>query len=252
MPTLNPPIPKYYRLATLLREQITDGTLQPQAQIPTEETLATTHNLSRGTVRQALRLLIDEGLLHREQGRGTFVAATIYHSHPFSIASFDDEMRRQNRTPSTHLLKFTTIPAPPPLAHRLEIQVETPIFVIERIRYADTLPVAHETRYLRESLCPALSTENLETQSIHWLLSTKYKIPLVRLVHTVELHNLSKPQAKLLSATAGTRAFTVDRLSFTTHPTHPDQKTPAVLFQAIYHQDRHNGVGAKYIAPPLT
>ncbi len=58
---------------------------------------------SRGTVREAIRLLVDEGLLRREQGRGTFVNA-LQRSGMFTLTSFDDEMLRQNRMPSTILV----------------------------------------------------------------------------------------------------------------------------------------------------
>lgn len=63
------------QLSAALREQIRSGNLRPGAQLPTELALATAHQVSRGTVRQAMDALVREGFVERVQGRGTFVRA---------------------------------------------------------------------------------------------------------------------------------------------------------------------------------
>jgi DNA-binding GntR family transcriptional regulator len=68
------PEPLYQQLAALIRDQITSGKLAPRAMIPSITTLAADHNLSVVTVRKAMGLLIDEGLIRTVPGRGTFVA----------------------------------------------------------------------------------------------------------------------------------------------------------------------------------
>jgi GntR family transcriptional regulator, arabinose operon transcriptional repressor len=64
---------RYTTLSTLLRDQIHEGRLAGGARLPTEFELARLHHVSRGTVRQALDVLVREGLIERIQGRGTFV-----------------------------------------------------------------------------------------------------------------------------------------------------------------------------------
>ena len=232
----SPPIPKYYQVATYLRELITSGELKPADQMPTEESLVEAHSVSRGTVRKAIQLLIDEGLVETEQGRGSFVTSALRSSNYFSLVSFDEEMRRQQRRPSTRLLKLEVRKAGEKTAARLAIPPETIVYQIERLRMADDLPVAYESRILAKSLCPELEHEDLETQSLHWLLSKKYEIPLVKLVHTVERLPLTQLQADLLDAKKGEPAFVVDRLSYTTSG---KEKVPAVLFEAVYRADRY-------------
>lgn len=68
------PIPAYYQLKQLIKEQILQGHLKPGDQLPTEAELCAQYNLSRTPVRQALRELVFEGLLTRTAGRGTFIA----------------------------------------------------------------------------------------------------------------------------------------------------------------------------------
>jgi GntR family transcriptional regulator len=229
--------PKYYQLATALREQISSGQLHAGAQLPPEETISKAHQLSRGTVRKAIDLLLQEGLITRHQGRGTFITTPPHQSTHFSLSSFSQEMRRQRRTPATRVLAFEVIPATARVAERLILPRGTPVFHIERIRLADNLPVAHEIRYLPEFLCPALIHENLETQSIHWLLVKKFTIALVRMEHIVELCTLTHDQAMLLRATSDQTAFSVDRLTYTRQGV---EQIPAVWFQATYREDTYN------------
>lgn len=72
----NSPVPAYYQLKQLLKDQIQNGELPPGDKIPTEEVLCERYNLSRTPVRQALKELVVEGLLTRTAGRGTFVTQT--------------------------------------------------------------------------------------------------------------------------------------------------------------------------------
>lgn len=67
------PRPRYHQLADILRRKIRIGELPPGAQLPTETDLAATYRSSRGTVRLALGVLRNEGLIQSEQGRGSFV-----------------------------------------------------------------------------------------------------------------------------------------------------------------------------------
>lgn len=236
--TLNSgPIPKYYQLADILRRQITSGKLLPNQQLPGEESLSKTHNVSRGTVRQATGLLLDEGLLRREQGRGTFVASAQPETTFFTLTSFDEDMRRQNRQSSTQLLTLEVVPATANVAANLALNAGEPIIHIARLRLADAQPVVYETRYLAQSLCPGLANENLETDSVHHLLVNKYQIPLVKMTQTVEIGQLSTGQANLLQASPGASAFFVDRLTYTLRD---GNQTPAVWFKAVYREDNYD------------
>ena len=232
------PLPKYYQIAEDLREQIRRGRLKPHDQVPTEEALCHQYHVSRGTVQQAIRQLVQDGLIRRERGRGTFVnPLPKAQSTFFTLTSFAQDMRRQGRVPTTKLLRAEEIAAPANVAERLQLPVGSPVLHIVRLRLADGQPVAYETRHLAAALCPTLLEHDLEEESIHWLLVSHYQIPLVRMTHTVEIQVLTAPQAEMLQVQAGTRAFFVDRLTYTTAQ---DQKVPAVSFQAIYRQDNYD------------
>jgi len=67
------PIPLYTQLADILRERIKSGELPPRSLVPSESYLQQEHGVSRGTVRMAISILRDEGLVVTISGRGTFV-----------------------------------------------------------------------------------------------------------------------------------------------------------------------------------
>ncbi|MEM8863460.1 MAG: UTRA domain-containing protein, partial [Chloroflexota bacterium] len=73
-------------------------------------------------------------------------------------------------------------------------------------------------------------------QSIHWLLSQKYDVPLVKMVHTVERQPMTQLHADLLDARVGEAAFMVDRLSYTERD---GEKVPVVLFEAVYRENSY-------------
>jgi len=101
----------------------------------------------------------------------------------------------------------------------------------------DGQPAAVETCYLAQSLCPQLADEELKNASLHWLFVQKYQIPLVRMEHVAEIEPVDEETAALLQISAGASAFHVDRLTFTIN--NAGEKVPAVLFQAIYHQEQY-------------
>ncbi len=230
------PVPKYFRLADWLRQQIRDGILQPGDQLPTEAALCERFGVSRGTVRQAIQLLVQEGLVQREQGRGTFVREPMRRAF-FTLTGFKEDMRRQGIQPETRLLIADVVPATSQVAERLAISEGTPVIHIERQHLAHGRPILYDKRLLAQALCPELLQDDLANASIHELLIEKYRIPLLRTVHIMEVHLLDEREAALLDAAVGTPAFFVDRLTYTTGP---DGERPAVWYQALYRGDAYH------------
>ena len=222
--TLNTsPTPKYYRLYEMIREQILSGRLQPNEQCPTEDDLCRQHGLSRGTVRKAFDALVNEGLIRREQGRGNFVNPPKTTLATFALA---DSARQPNQTRN---LILEVLPANTEVAARLELNAGEPIIHAVQIQLMNGTPILLEERYLAQSLCADLVNEDIETQSLHWLLIHKYKLPLVRVTHTIEARSATESVAEALNVGVGSPIFFVDRLTYTTHN---DSVRPAVWYRA--------------------
>lgn len=231
MPLQPGPLPKHYQLAEILRRKIAAGELKPGDRLPAENELCRQYQVSRGTVRKALNTLFHEGRVYSEQGRGTFVASKSVEPVFMTLAGFDAEMQKQHHQPKTRLLALEVIPASPRVAEKLAISAGDLVIHIDRLRMVDERPIVFETRYLAQSLCPWLPGDDLEHESIHSLLVKKYKIPLVRTVHTIEAQVLTPEQASLLQVQPGAPAFFIDRLTYTVDA---QGERPAVWYQALY------------------
>jgi GntR family transcriptional regulator len=226
-------IPRYYQLKETLEKRLQAGEFQPGDQFPTDESLCSEYELSRGTVRRAVDMLVEEGRLRREQGRGTFVTTPSLIPMFFRLSSFDDEMVQRGRTPGTRLLDLKVIPANGKIAADLALHPGDDVIEINRLRLADGQPMAFETRYIGYSLCPGLIHEDLENQSIHNLLIDKYNIPMIRARHIIEARPLTDREVSLLQAPPGSAGFFVSRVTYTIHD------CPVTLYQIVYRGDEY-------------
>jgi GntR family transcriptional regulator len=226
-------IPRYYQLKEILEKRIQSGEFQPGDQFLTDEELCREYGLSRGTVRRAVDLLVEDHWLRRQQGRGTFVIPPTSSPVFFRLSGFNEEMLMRGRTPSTRLLHKRVLPADDTIAHRLQIAMGEKVIEIARLRLADGLPLASETRYLPYTTCPQLLEEDLEEQSIHSLLIDRYNIPLIRACYTIEAHVLSRQEARLLQTNPGVAGFYVDRVTYTLHD------RPVTWYRTVYRGDEY-------------
>ncbi|WP_405691734.1 GntR family transcriptional regulator [Streptomyces sp. NBC_01185] len=148
-------IPKYYAVkahVSLLLDELGEGRT-----LPTERDLALRYEVSRETVRQALRELLLEGRLRR-QGRGTVVAGPKL-EQPLSLASYTEGVRRQGRTPGRHLIGLEQFPCPDALAVEIEVPRGEPVWHMERVLLADEERVGLESTYVTVARVPRLDVE---------------------------------------------------------------------------------------------
>ena len=142
---------KYKQIAEDLREQISTGTLRPGGQLSTEPMLAATYDASRSTVRLAIGLLIQQGLVETRQGMGTYVTEP---ATPFTVvlsreedwqageptdAALQPTGKRANG-PATETFQAETTRADTEVATALNVAEGTPIMVRRTHRYLDKDP----------------------------------------------------------------------------------------------------------------
>src|SRR5436305_14943238 len=98
------PLPLYYQLKEVLRQQIQAGHLAPHTAIPSEPELVARYHVSRATVRQALSELVNEGLLYRQHGKGTFVCEPRVQQTQSELTSLTEEIQRRGKSRVSLLL----------------------------------------------------------------------------------------------------------------------------------------------------
>src|SRR5438876_3930147 len=150
MPTLerSNPLPLYYQLKEVLKQQIQAGHLAPHTAIPSEPELVAQYHVSRATVRQALTELVHEGLLYRQHGRGTFVCEPRVQQSLSELTSFSEELRRRGKRPGGLLLVSELVRGSSAVRTQLRLTDEEQVVRLERLRTADDTPVAYEIDYL--------------------------------------------------------------------------------------------------------
>ncbi len=144
----NSPIPLYYQLKQLLIQKLQQKQLKPGQQLPTEESLQHEYDISRTTVRQALRELEVEGWITRQAGKGTFVMETKVRegTEPFNdslvfFRSYGIEM-------SWKVLSAEQEYVPLHIAERLGMPVGEKAFCLRRLRLANQEPIGMTVIYL--------------------------------------------------------------------------------------------------------
>lgn len=150
------PIPLYYQLKQLLIDQISVGDLKPGDMLPTEEQLQEQYDLSRTTVRLALKELVVEGKITRQQGRGTFVALPKISHRPDPQFNLTAYLKKQGLEPGWEVLSAGWVESSSELAERLEIPVGSAVFQLRRLRLADREPIGYHIAHTIPELGEAL------------------------------------------------------------------------------------------------
>ncbi len=150
MPTLerSNPLPLYYQLKEVLRQQIRAGHLAPHTAIPSEPELVARYHVSRATVRQALTELVHEGLLYRQHGKGTFVCEPRVQQTLSELTSLSEDLRKRGKRPGGLLLVSELVRGNEAIRKSLQLTDEEQAIHLERLRTADDLPIAYEIDYL--------------------------------------------------------------------------------------------------------
>ena len=150
MPTLerSNPLPLYYQLKEVLKQQIRSGHLAPHTAIPSEPELVANYHVSRATVRQALSELVHEGLLYRQHGKGTFVCEPRVQQTQSELTSLTEEIQRRGKRPGGLLLVSELIRGSEAVRKQLSLIDTEQTIRLERLRTANDIPIAYEVDYL--------------------------------------------------------------------------------------------------------
>lgn len=153
-------------------EQINKRIYSEGQMIESEMQLCEKLNLSRMTVRKALNELVNEGVVYKEKGRGTFVSRKPkYAEFKFGIG-FTQDVTKRGMIPSTKDATIKLCSADEEIATNLNINLGEKVWKVSRVRCADGIPIIFVVEYYPYSLCPDLTIETVN-QSIYKYLEEK-------------------------------------------------------------------------------
>jgi GntR family transcriptional regulator len=203
--------PKYLRIHGNLRERISSGQWRPGSPLPSQRELADEFGVSIMTLRQALQLLTDEGLVEPRHGSGTFVAA--HYAYDLGhLRSFADDLTAQGAQISTRLLAAATITPPADTGARLGAQGQ--VLWLRRLRLSGGRPLIVQTSYLPAALASVIQREDLSRRGLYTILA-EHGQPITSASETITPTTLSPDDARDLARPARSPALLSHRLSFT-------------------------------------
>lgn len=203
----------YQRIYEYYKTQILEQTLKSGQKMPTEQEIGTAFNASRITVRHALQHLVNDGLIYKIQGKGTYVSGKKDSMQLNYLLGFTAEMKTIGKEPSTIVLGVKLTDPNEKVSKKLNLHDGQKIYVIERIRMADNVKVALEKVSIPFSLVPNIDKENLE-KSLYNVLSKKYQIEPKFARETLEATFADQRVAELLEIKQKSPVLAIERLTY--------------------------------------
>ncbi len=212
------PIPLYYQIYLDLRRIIQqEEIIPPGGMLPPELEICQAYNVGRQTVRQAIARLVDENLLERFAGRGTFVRQAANLTQFFLDRSFSQQMRELGLEPKSQVLCTETGQISADHIPAVQRWKGAPCFTLERLRLGNDEPICHQTTTVITSHCPGLPENDFSTSSLYEILAARYNLAIQRIEHTVRAVAADGYRAELLGVEkdapllyVGTRTYTED------------------------------------------
>jgi GntR family transcriptional regulator len=202
--------PKYLRIHGDLRERITSGQWRAGSPLPSQRELADEFGVSVMTLRQALQLLTDEGLIEPRHGSGTFVAA--HYAYDLGhLRSFADDLTAQGAEITTRLLATGTVTPPADTGARLG--AEGQVLWLRRLRLSAGRPLIVQTSYLPAALAPLIQNEDLSRRGLYTILA-EHGQPITSASETITPTTLGPDDAHDLARTTRSPALLSHRTSF--------------------------------------
>lgn len=225
--------PLHAQIYDYLREGIISNRLRSDEHIPSERELAEELRVSRMTVRQAMNALREEGLIYQRRGKGTFVSSAKLDIHTRNLNGFSDEMRRRDLKPMSKVIRFTQETASSDVVERLKLEPGEKVFVLERLRLADEIPMSVETTCLPVRRFPDLGSYDFSKSSLYKTLTDVYGVRMHSAAEDLEAAIAEEETSELLGAETGSAILIVYRTVFA------EEDHPVEYTKSVYRADRY-------------
>ncbi|HVM71950.1 MAG TPA: GntR family transcriptional regulator [Anaerolineales bacterium] len=224
--------PLYSRIQEYIAELILSGKLTPETKIQSEREFSEDLGVSRMTVRKALTELVNEGLLERRHGSGTYVSKPRITYEAIEMVNYVQAMQQHNFATASQLLEFSEMVASRRLAELLKIEIGNPLYRVSILRFANRVPVILERGFFPCARFPKLEDWDLEKSSTLDLLTTVYHITPGLVSQTIEAVTAIDTVAQQLRVEEGFPLIMLSRIIY-----NDENKMPVVFSQDFLRSD---------------
>jgi DNA-binding GntR family transcriptional regulator len=198
--------PAYMQLVNILRRRIADGVYRSGSQLPPESELIDHFGVSSMTVRRAINLLIDQGVVTTIQGKGTFVKPMEMRNFSFQLSNLTSLFSDKDRN-SIKILNAKMSVADEMIASKLSINPGERTLFIKRLIYHDKEPIMLHIANLVYQPCHRIVESEMEVTSLHGLFTGTDKTEFKKGEFAIEAYVIKDEEAKLLMVPDSSPAF---------------------------------------------
>jgi len=229
-------IPLYHQIQQRLLDQIQSGELKPGKPLPSIQQIAARMGVSQMTVRQAVRALIELGVIYSRQGKGTFISGIKLERDFRQVLSFTEETLARGSEPSSKVLFFQIQTPSQEVRDALRLKNAEKVYSLRRVRYGDSVPMGIEWSCLPVRLYPNLLKTFDPATSLYATLAEHYGVQLMVTDEVVEVGKATGEDARLLEIAPHSPVFLFTRLSYL------ENGTPAEHVKSVYPGERYKVV----------
>ena len=206
--------PLFIQIQEYIAELILSGQLKPDSKIPSERDFSQELEVSRMTVRRAITELVNEGLLERRHGSGTYVAKPRVTYEANELVNYVQAKQSRNLVTGSQLLEFGQVAASNRLAEHLQVDIGHQLYRIVILRIANRVPAVLERAFFSSERCRNLEEYDLEKTPIYDLLTAGYGAKPYRVSQTIEAVTASDIVAEQLRVEEGFPLVMVSRIIY--------------------------------------
>lgn len=205
---------RYAEVATSIAKDIDQGRYSEREALPAERALSERFEVSRDTMRKAIKQLEEKGYVVSRRGSGTFVAPKHLRSVHSSIDGWTDYSVKLGQRAGQKVLSVGVIAAPPEISDRLALSQDAPVVRVHRVRYLDDKPLGVHESFLVLNNPDHLTQKALEREgSLYHLLQNTFGITLAEATDSISALAATPDDAAWLNVDAGTPLLRVERLT---------------------------------------
>lgn len=205
-------LPAYIKIHNAIKKDIDEGVWLIGDRLPSERDLADHFEVSRMTLRQAVTLLVEEGILERRVGSGTYVASHRVRDKMRGTTSFTEIVHSQGKTPSSKLISYQRQLASDTEIKELQLEPSDYVIRMERIRYADNIPLVFEVASIPEKFIKDMKRDEITEHFFKTLVSHGFEIGKSR--QTIYAKTASERVASYLSVSRGHAILALTQVSY--------------------------------------
>lgn len=205
-------VPVYIQIHNEIRKEIESGKWSVGERIPSERQLSQDFDVSRMTLRQAIQTLVDEGILQRQVGSGTYVASSKVQEKMSGTTSFTEITESQGKQPSSKTVSYHVADPSISEIEKLKLKEGDQVLRMERIRYADKQPICFEVTTIPLKIVNTLNKKDI-TSSLYKALEDKAGLKLGNATQTVSAMLASEKIANFLNVKRGSAILRVRQVT---------------------------------------